>query len=283
VSTTLIAMSVAFLLAFGLIVTVVALNLLTGSAYFLFGQPKFKVLKSKNGKNSLAFGFAWNSAREPAKLDTVSLRLFNPFGSPTQVEVSQRFEAKSDNFALDIDMGPGLVQFFKAQGFEKAIVQIQVYSSTEGLNFQFEKRGDAFLHEFNHATLSVEDFLGKNKVADTKIYYQIPSRSFVAENLGGSSSNSLKLATNPAFAGEFTSGAAEASAGAAKTNYAVSKVWIEPGCIVCNACEGIYPEVFEVTETTCLIRPGAPLENGLLIQEAAEACPVEVIKFTKVS
>jgi len=276
-------MSVAFLLAFGLVVKVVVLNLLTGGAYFLFGQPKLKILKSKNGKNSFAFGFKWNSAREPAKLDTISLRLFNPFGSPTQVEVSKPFEAKTDNFALDLDMGPGLTQFFKAQGFEKAIVQIQVYSSTEGINFQFEKRGDAFLHEFNHANMSVEEFLGQNKVEESKIYYQIPSRSFVAENLGASSSNTLKIATNPAFAGEFAAGAgADASGAAAKANFPVTKVWIEPGCIVCNACEGIYPEVFEVTETTCLIRPGAPLENGLLIQEAAEACPVEVIKFTKV-
>ena len=45
--------------------------------------------------------------------------------------------------------------------------------------------------------------------------------------------------------------------------------------------EGIYPEVFEVTDTTCLIRPNAPLDDGLRIEESAEACPVEVIKFTR--
>ena len=64
-------------------------------------------------------------------------------------------------------------------------------------------------------------------------------------------------------------------------NFAVSKVWIEPGCIVCNACEDIFPEVFEVLADTCIIRPGAPLDDGLKVEEAAEACPVEVIKFTK--
>ena len=64
-------------------------------------------------------------------------------------------------------------------------------------------------------------------------------------------------------------------------NFAVSKVWIDPGCIVCDACEGIFPEVFEVTEDTCLIRPDAPMNDGLRIEEAAEACPVEVIKYTK--
>jgi len=60
-------------------------------------------------------------------------------------------------------------------------------------------------------------------------------------------------------------------------------VWIEPGCIVCNACEDIYQEVFEVTSDSCIIRPNAPLDDGLRIQDAAEACPVEVIKFTKAS
>jgi ferredoxin len=84
------------------------------------------------------------------------------------------------------------------------------------------------------------------------------------------------------FAGEFAGGTIADSGAVKAANYIVSKVWIEPGCIVCNACEGIFPEVFEVTDTTCLIRPGAPLDDGLKIQEAAEACPVEVIKFTKV-
>jgi ferredoxin len=58
-------------------------------------------------------------------------------------------------------------------------------------------------------------------------------------------------------------------------------VWIEPGCIVCNACEDIYADVFEVKPDGCIIRASAPLDFGLRIQEAAEGCPVEVIKFTK--
>ena len=80
---------------------------------------------------------------------------------------------------------------------------------------------------------------------------------------------------------------------------AVTKVWIEEGCIVCNACETACPEVFLVTEDTCVIRAEvredgqetenrdekAPLkaESGEeladAIEEAAEGCPVEVIKF----
>ena len=81
---------------------------------------------------------------------------------------------------------------------------------------------------------------------------------------------------------------------------AVTAVWIEEGCIVCNACETTCPEVFQVTEETCMIRDEvrvdgqltenetekSPLKDGIgdelfdAIEEAAEGCPVEVIKFT---
>src|SRR3954471_2655684 len=70
----------------------------------------------------------------------------------------------------------------------------------------------------------------------------------------------------------------------AETYSVVTKVWIAPGCIVCDACENDCPEVFDVTEETCLIRPPAqsldflkPLTPSIII--AAEGCPVEVIKF----
>ena len=83
---------------------------------------------------------------------------------------------------------------------------------------------------------------------------------------------------------------------------AIIKVWIEEGCIVCNACETTCPEVFNVTEDSCLIRAevridglqdtnlqarsglsgahGSELEDQII--EAAEGCPVEVIKYEKV-
>lgn len=82
---------------------------------------------------------------------------------------------------------------------------------------------------------------------------------------------------------------------------AITSVWIEEGCIVCNACETTCPEVFNVTEDSCFIRAevrvdgkfdhnltarsplsgsfGKELEDQII--EAAEGCPVEVIKFTK--
>lgn len=62
----------------------------------------------------------------------------------------------------------------------------------------------------------------------------------------------------------------------------VAKVWIIEGCIVCDACEDITPDVFNVTETTCLIREESKDKWGDLsdsIVESAQACPVNVIKY----
>jgi cytochrome b6-f complex iron-sulfur subunit len=70
----------------------------------------------------------------------------------------------------------------------------------------------------------------------------------------------------------------------------VTKVWIAPGCIVCDACETTCPEVFDVRhdDGTCLIRPealNAEFTKKLTdtIIEAAEECPVDVIKFETIA
>jgi len=64
----------------------------------------------------------------------------------------------------------------------------------------------------------------------------------------------------------------------------VTRVWIDPGCIACNACQSVVPTVFQVTEETCVIRPEAldaaflkPLSEAIF--DAAEECPTEVIKY----
>ncbi len=93
--------------------------------------------------------------------------------------------------------------------------------------------------------------------------------------------------------------AAPAASSAEGAKPRVTKVWIEDGCIVCNACEADSPEVFHVTETTCMIKAGVRMDgketenrvekNGLKpadgerllasIIAAAKGCPVEVIKY----
>ncbi len=72
------------------------------------------------------------------------------------------------------------------------------------------------------------------------------------------------------------------------TQEVVKKVWIVPGCIVCDACETAAPTVFEVQEETAVVRPEAlnteflrPVSQGVV--EAAQECPVDVIKFEAVT
>jgi ferredoxin len=63
----------------------------------------------------------------------------------------------------------------------------------------------------------------------------------------------------------------------------IRKVWIAEGCIACNLCQDLVPEVFEVPAgSTSRTRKGhekllasAPMEER--IQEAVDSCPVEVI------
>ncbi len=62
---------------------------------------------------------------------------------------------------------------------------------------------------------------------------------------------------------------------------AITKVWVEEGCTACNLCEDTCPEVFELDEYS-EVKPDAVFDgNEDEIKEAAENCPVEVIKFTE--
>lgn len=288
-STSLIAMGVALFVVLNLVIGLAILSLLFGAFETLFGKPKLTILRTTKSGNFFAFGFRWNSAKEPAAIDTIRIRLFNPFGNPTQSEVVSQFEPKKVSFAAEVDMGPGLIDLIGAKNFESASVQVFVGSSKDGISWQFDMKGPKFKRLVNEAHLTVDQFIGDHKLGETKSSkppIDVPIRSFIADTVPGKGAQ-VAIATNPAFANLFAGAApaggasAGAAAGGTAENFAVAKVWIEPGCIVCNACEDIYKEVFDVQADTCVIRPNAPLTDGLRIKEAAEACPVEVIKFTK--
>ena len=61
---------------------------------------------------------------------------------------------------------------------------------------------------------------------------------------------------------------------------AITRVWIEDGCISCGQSEANRPEVFKVKDKGSTVIEGADYstfeEN---IKEAAKGCPVEVIKY----
>lgn len=282
-STTFIAMVVAIILGIGLLVGIGALSLLSGALNFLFVKPKIEILKSKYDRNGFAFSFRWDQDAEPVRFDCLKIKLLNPFGTPAQLEIVREFEPSGEDFLRDIELGQPMANILNATNLDKALVEVVVLSTKDSITHLKSFKGQEFVDKFTTATKTIEDVADQFVVRKEKPRFEIPERSFISPPLP-KSAKALKLATNPIFAGEFAGAAAAGAGGAAApsaANYTVSKVWIEPGCIVCDACEAIFPEVFEVTDTTCVIRPGAPLNDGLKIQEAAEACPVEVIKFTK--
>lgn len=60
---------------------------------------------------------------------------------------------------------------------------------------------------------------------------------------------------------------------------AINKVWIIEGCISCGLCSDLSPEVFRL-EDVAVVKEDADFNtNESMIKEAAESCPVEVIKY----
>ena len=64
---------------------------------------------------------------------------------------------------------------------------------------------------------------------------------------------------------------------------AIRRVWIEDGCISCSLCQDLCPEVFQVADgEDCVVRADAPRHFATKdeeIRDAAQDCPVEVIRF----
>lgn len=60
---------------------------------------------------------------------------------------------------------------------------------------------------------------------------------------------------------------------------AITKVWIEDGCISCGVCVDKCPDVFEMKDIA-VVKDGADLNaNEDSIKESAGDCPVDVIKY----
>ncbi|MCR9246657.1 MAG: ferredoxin [bacterium] len=63
----------------------------------------------------------------------------------------------------------------------------------------------------------------------------------------------------------------------------IRKVWIEDGCICCQVCQSIAPQVFFVADgEDCIVLADAAQHFASLqedIEQAVGDCPVEVIKI----
>jgi len=60
---------------------------------------------------------------------------------------------------------------------------------------------------------------------------------------------------------------------------AITKIWIEEGCTSCGLCEDTCPEVFLQKEVATVIEGVNYADYEEKIKEAAQNCPVEVIRY----
>lgn len=61
---------------------------------------------------------------------------------------------------------------------------------------------------------------------------------------------------------------------------AITKVWVEDGCTSCGLCEGTAPDIFEIDDISEVISGADFSGHEDEIVQAAEECPVEVIKYS---
>jgi ferredoxin len=62
---------------------------------------------------------------------------------------------------------------------------------------------------------------------------------------------------------------------------AIIKVWVEEECTACGLCADICPEVFVIKDIATVIEGVKYSDYEAQIKDAADSCPVEVIKFSE--
>ncbi|HEY5593386.1 MAG TPA: ferredoxin [Paludibacter sp.] len=62
---------------------------------------------------------------------------------------------------------------------------------------------------------------------------------------------------------------------------AITKVWVEEDCTSCGVCEDICPQVFLIKDISTVIEGINYSEYEAKIKDAADNCPVEVIKYSE--
>jgi len=271
----LIATLVVFLILGGPL----SLYLLIGLLNKQFGGLKAKVVRYNN-EGKLGILVSWDSKSFPIKLNRVRMDFTELFTGGRSHSVSYTFDdssAKSksfliplnlsdDAYAMLVDDGPKNV----ANPVKKASVFIEVETTeNEAKRFKISKKSiQKLLEDKAYSPSDAIELLEEQEVDKWALLTKIYPWRVVEEE-------------EEAVAGV----AAEPGAPIvrAPVTFDVTKVWIEPGCIVCDACEIEAPEVFWVQDDTCIVRENAPLADGAAIKAAAEGCPVDVIKFTKVA
>jgi|GEM_PF-1171726 len=221
---------------------------------------------------------SWDNETHDYKIARVRLEYSELFRGGLSMATSFTFEdkqAKKRSFVLPLKLVPNevkiLTQFQDARELKRSQLIVEI-ESTDGRTVRRPVPKKLFVNALTQAPVDAAkheaDVLAP-KEADT---WAVATRIFPWRKVVEVASDAAPKTKGPSAGG---------SAVAQIFDFIISKVWIEPGCIVCDACENEAPAVFQVLADTCIVRDNAPLNDTGSIVAAAEGCPVDVIKYDR--
>jgi len=226
-------------------------------------------------ENGLGLKVVWDSESYPHQVYRVRVDFYELVRGGRSTTMSYTFEGKgykTKNFVIPIELEEPQLQMFTDSGLENSkralnnsYVQIEV-ETTANETERIKIKKKQIINTLRHGPILKAskdiDVVEKESDKDSLLTRVFPWKAVVEDD------SVAKKAAGPKSGGP-----------AAPVDFLVTKVWIEPGCIVCDACENEAPDVFWVKDDTCIVRDNAPLGDAASIVAAAEGCPVDVIKF----
>lgn len=217
----------------------------------------------------------WDNETYDYKVARVRLEYYELFRGGRSLSTSFTFEdkqAKKRSFVLPLKLIDTelkmLTQYETAQELKRSHITIEV-ETTDGRTVRRKISKKRLLSSLNSQAVDAAKLEADMLPAKEADAWSVHSRVFPWRKVVEVASAAPK-AKGPSAGG---------SAVAQIFDFIVTKVWIEPGCIVCDACENEAPDVFQVLADTCIVRDNAPMTNTGSIVAAAEGCPVDVIKY----
>ncbi len=248
-------------------------------------KARFVRLQAGSGERPLGVLVSWDNESFEHEICRVHLEMDELVIGGRSLALSYTFEdksAKKRSFLIplspsDTDWAVLTDKGISPRALQKTSCVIEV-ENTKGQSFRKKIWKKSILETLNGPSIQIDketDVLSGAKADDWSVLTRIfPWRKAVAA--AATPEAGTEKAKAPAHEKK------AASTGPTLVDFLVTKVWIEPGCIVCDACENEAPDVFQVLPDTCIVRENAPLGDGGAIKAAAEGCPVNVIKFTTV-
>lgn len=247
--------------------------LIRGLSFFL-GNIWVKPVATGDEEAPLGLKIQWDNETYDYKVSRVRLEYYEIFRGGRSLSTSFTFEdkqAKKRAFVLPLKLVENELKILTQSGSTKELKNSHITVEVESVDGRTVRRKlskAAVIKALNSAAYDAKKAgldLVPPKESDA---WSVHSRVFPWRKVV--EAEETKKAAGPSSAGPSTP---------QSFDYTITKVWIEPGCIVCDACENEAPDVFEVLEDTCIVRDNAPLVDTGSIVAAAEGCPVDVIKY----